>query len=188
MAEQKIRNPDLRDVLHQAMAATSAGLRVCAPGKITKVNRLLKVVDVKLSVREFDQEGNLLSMPTLKSIPLLNVGNTRIYTEFPARNGDAVLCIFGDIDLDSWKGVKGLKETDASSDRRHNLTDAVALPIGWGQGGVAVEVLSVIKEFLEIQAGWESTNCVVGSPVAPLPDIVLKLNALVLKLTLAGVE
>jgi len=147
MSERLQRSPDFRDNFAQWGDNVSAAIRACAPGTVLKIWPG-DMVDIQLSVKELDADDNPESLPTLRKVPLFNFGNPRIFTRYPVLIGDPVFCMFGDVDLDSWKGVRGQSTVDAGSDRRHDLSDCVAMPIGWGQFPPGLELLGFISTML----------------------------------------
>ena len=183
MSVETQRSPDLRDLFRQSSGNISAAIRACAPGTVIKVWPG-DLVDVKLTVNELDADDNPEALPTLRKVPLFNFGNARIYTRYPVLLGDPVLCMFGDVDLDSWKGTRGLKVVDAGSDRRHDLSDCMAMPIGWGQTPPGLEVLGFIRDFVEaMQAAGLKPNY--GAFATELAAQMLILQT---QLTAAGVK
>jgi hypothetical protein len=177
------RSPDLRDLFRQSSGNISAAIRACAPGTVIKVWPG-DLVDVKLTVNELDADDNPEALPTLRKVPLFNFGNARIYTRYPVLLGDPVLCMFGDVDLDSWKGTRGLKVVDAGSDRRHDLSDCMAMPIGWGQTPPGLEVLGFLLEYIGVVKGLVTVH-----PSGTLdPATITLLTALEARLNAAGVK
>jgi hypothetical protein len=74
-----------------------------------------------------DEEGNrqLEDLPVVNEIPIQFPGSGGARVKFPISVGDTVLLLFSQASLDKWL-VTGTR-VDPGDDRRHALTDAVAI-------------------------------------------------------------
>ena len=162
------RKPTLSDVLMQSLGAASGGMRVCVPGTVVS-SRVDGTVDVSVSVQGL-RDGKPVTEPTLRSVPLLALGNPRAAVSPPALPGDPVLLIFGDRDLDRWKATHGLGTSVAATPRQHDLTDCVAVPVAWG-APLTLELWSVFA--LAIDALVASIGVAPGAPQTFVPAMTL---------------
>lgn len=111
--------PNLTQVLEEAIAAAGHDIRVSLPGVVTGVSSDRKRASVRPAV------GN---DPVIPDVPLLFPKGI----SWPVEVGDGCLLVFGDRSLEEWQSAGGRKAVSPSANRAHDLTDAVAIPVGMG--------------------------------------------------------
>jgi len=169
----KGQGPTLSDVLRQTMEAATTMTRTAIPGVVSGTYPGNDdQVDVEIAVSSL-VNGSPVIDPQLRKVPVLHAGTSRVYTRYPLRRGDPVWVNFGDRDLDNWKARGGDSLTEANTNRKHDLTDAVCWPVGWGQGILAVEMNDTFKGLVDLL--FDKATLAVACPfaVAILPEITI---------------
>lgn len=122
-------NPTLADAIRRAVDLAVADVHVAIPGRVERVDLAKALVDVKPLVKDRYEEDGVAksqSVPVVTNVPLVFPGAGGMRISFPVAKGDTVLLVFSERSLDSWL-VRG-GEVDPLDDRRHSLSDAVAIP------------------------------------------------------------
>jgi hypothetical protein len=105
-------------------------LRLLA-GFVDRIPPDLQLATVELALRETyeDAEGarRVQAIPTIPEVPVLWPGGGGYGLACPLAAGDTVLVVFVDRNVDAWMSSGAL--STPADDRRHALTDAVAIPI-----------------------------------------------------------
>lgn len=118
----------LVEVIRRALDLREADLHVSLPGRVERVDLARGLVDVKPLVhdsRQVDGVRVLLPFPVITNVPVQFPGAGAFRITFPVGVGDACTLLFSDRSLDLWISKGG--EVDPVDDRRHALSDAVAL-------------------------------------------------------------
>jgi hypothetical protein len=130
MSETIGPHPTLADVVRKHIRVNLTDLHVAIPARVERVDLAKGLIDAKPLVKDShdDAEGNRVpvSVPVICNVPVIfpGVGGMRI--TFPISKGDTVMLLFSERSLDTWL-VRG-GEVDPVDDRRHQLSDAVAIP------------------------------------------------------------
>lgn len=122
------RKPTLAELLNHLKDRGAADIRVALPGRIESFDADSKLADVQplLSERwEVENGIESVQLPVIPSVPVIFPGSGPWRIQFPVKKGDEVLLVFGDRSLDVWQSQGGV--TDPDDQRRHHLTDAVAI-------------------------------------------------------------
>lgn len=172
--------PDLSALLDDLAGSIRGRINVALPAEVVSYNPALQTLTAKPTVsgRYQDPETGALvpfPIPAISNVPVAFPGAGLFSITWDLVPGDPVLLVFADRSLDEWKST-GLPETVPADVRRHDLTDAVAIPglrpltapvpaTGWASGAL---VLSAP----DIRAG----SALALSPVAlaPLVDAVVQ--------------
>ena len=104
----------LIDEIHTSMPAT-----------VIKYNRDGSI-DAQPDILTTDDNGDPLEMPIIYTVPVLMPGAGTLEIETPIEQGDKVLLIFAERSIDAW--ITRHEKTAETDQRRHSLTDAVAIP------------------------------------------------------------
>jgi hypothetical protein len=115
--------PNLTQVFEAAIDAAKADTRVSLPGVFTAVASNGKTGSVKPAVGPD---------PVIPDVPILFPQAAGFRMTWPVKTGDPCLLVFGDRSLEEWQSAGGTKAVSPADERRHDLTDAVAIPIGMG--------------------------------------------------------
>lgn len=125
-----MRSPSLAAVLNTFKAQMFADMRVSLPARVERYDASTQTADVKPLLKDafVEEDGTraIESLPVVTNVPVVFPGAGGFRLTFPVRAGDTVLLVFADRSLDAWLAQGG--EASPSDDRRHNLSDAVAIP------------------------------------------------------------
>lgn len=123
-------SPTLAEVIRAAIQAHDADLHVSIPAEVVRADLARGQVDVRPLVKEVLAAGDgarvAFSVPVIADVPIVWPGAGGYRLTFPVVAGDTVLLVFSDRSLDAWLTRGG--EVDPGDDRRHALSDAVAIP------------------------------------------------------------
>lgn len=102
-----------------------ANIHTAAPGTILTYNPGSGLASVQPLLKFKVPDGRLLDMPVIVGVPVIfpsgSAGNASV--TFPIKSGDGCLLIFAESSIDDW--LKGGESEDL---RKHDLTDAIAIP------------------------------------------------------------
>jgi hypothetical protein len=121
-------NPTLAEIIRRALEASAADLHVSMPGRIERFDAAKGLADVKPLLQDAAlQRGERqpIPVPVVTNVPVIFPGAGGFRLTFPVAAGDGCLLVFSDRSLDRWLARGG--EIDPGDDRRHALSDAVAL-------------------------------------------------------------
>lgn len=121
--------PNLSQLLEATVDAAAEQMRVAIPGVIQSVAADLSTASVLPAVRRADASS---ADPVLPDVPLLFPRFGTGAMTWPVEAGDPCLLVFGDRSLEEWVSAGGSSEVEPADPRTHDLTDAVALPLGLG--------------------------------------------------------
>lgn len=131
---------EIDEVLRDAIKLELAGVCVACPAIVAKVHDDGQRVDAQPMVRgrRLDADGvsESYKLPQVMNVPVAWPGASGLAQTFPLKSvldvggvaeATRVLLVFCDRSLDEWLAY-GAIDTDPISRRRHNITDAVAIP------------------------------------------------------------
>jgi len=125
--------PTLAQVISRALDQRQARLRTCLPARVESYDASTNTVTVTYAMKTttFDEnDGTVVrALPTTPGIPFAypRFGSGFVFRA-PAA-GDWVLVVFAERSLDVWL-TSGGANVDPRDPRMHDLTDAIALPLG----------------------------------------------------------
>jgi len=119
-----VENEQFYTVLDRAIEDRITDIRTAIPAKITKINHKKNVVDVDILIDEWIG-SKTEKIDTLKEVPILQLGNKKIFITIPIKEGDEGLLIFNDRSIDEHEN--GFEKT--RDNRSHNVSDAVFIPM-----------------------------------------------------------
>jgi hypothetical protein len=144
-------SPTLADVIRRALETSAADLHVSMPGRVERFDAAKGLADVKPLLRDgFDDDGTrrTVSAPVITNVPVVFPGAGGFRLTFPVAQGDGCLLVFTDRSLDRWLARGG--EIDPGDDRRHAISDAVALlglrDFAHPWSGVAADAATIGKD------------------------------------------
>lgn len=145
------RTPTDAELLQAAIEQRLADLHVAMPGVVTKYDVALQVADVKplLSRAVIFDDGDEIQevYPIIPNVPVVFRRGGGYFESMPLAIGDNVLLIFNERSIDNFFYSSGKTETDPVDLRKHDLTDAIAIPGFYPSG-------RVLKEELASAAVW----------------------------------
>lgn len=119
--------PNLTQLAEAVIDATGEQLRVSIPGIVVSVASDLSTATVQPAVSRYDSFAD----PAIPDVPLLFPRWATGQMTWPVEAGDPCLIVFGDRSLDEWSSSGG-RQSSPADPRTHDLTDAVAIPVGLG--------------------------------------------------------
>lgn len=129
MRESKLPNLDLPTILERVMDVLKRDLNCIKIGTIEDFDNETQTASVKITLKRIVSisEQNIKTcrdFPILLEVPCIILSGGSSYIQMPIENGDNCILLFSDEDLEGWLSTN----TDVpSSDRRHDLSDAVCL-------------------------------------------------------------
>ncbi|MBA3841171.1 MAG: hypothetical protein H0X39_00870 [Actinobacteria bacterium] len=124
------QTPTLADVITGAIEVNRSNLRVALPGRVETYDAATQSCSVQLLVHDGvnDETGTRQpeKLPVITSVPVVFPGGGGGRLTFPIKAGDTVLCVFASSSIDRWLALGG--EVDPVDDRRHHISDAIAIP------------------------------------------------------------
>jgi hypothetical protein len=125
------RSPTAAEVLRLAISGALENVHVALPGRIEEWDPAQQKASVKPLVKRLiaaeDGEEILEELPVLTDVPVLFPRSSEFFLSLPLAPGDFVLLVFCERSIDAWTAGSG-DDTDPNDFRRHDLSDAVALP------------------------------------------------------------
>jgi len=104
-------------------------LHVALPGRVTKFDATTQKASVEPTIgRRFGRYGDRVDeiLPVLTNVPVVWPRGGGFVLQFPLTVGDFVLLVFSERSYDEWL-TKGGSRVVPQAERRHHLTDAVAI-------------------------------------------------------------
>ncbi|NRS20582.1 hypothetical protein HP398_29625 [Brevibacillus sp. HB1.4B] len=110
-------------------------LRVSVPGIIQEFDPVTQTATVQVALREHVRQENLeyqwVPIPLLLDVPVQFPRGGGYVLTFPVKQGDECLVVFSDMCIDAWFSNGGVQ--NQIDKRRHDLSDAIAIPGLWSQ-------------------------------------------------------
>lgn len=131
---ERLSNNDL-DFYTTLMDSIFSRMRVSIPGIISKFDAETQTAEVQIALREHVQQENMqyawTEIPPLLDVPVVFPRGGGYALTFPVKKGDECLIVFSDMCFDSWFSMSGIQ--NQIEKRRHDLSDAIAIPGLWSQ-------------------------------------------------------
>lgn len=120
----------LEELLLAAQDAALAGVWAALPGIVQSYNASEQTADIQPAVMNgyTDEAGNRApeTLPVIPRVPVVFPGAGSYSITWPLAVGDTVLLVFSSRSIDTYLSQGGV--VDPRDDRRHSLSDAVAIP------------------------------------------------------------
>ena len=124
------RSPTLGETLNRGAARQISRIRVALPARVETYDAATQQVSVQPLIQDgyTDEAGERQAdrLPVIPHVPVVFPGAGGFRVTFPIAVGDTVLLVFSSSSLDQWLALGG--EVDPKDDRRHDLSDAIAIP------------------------------------------------------------
>lgn len=121
--------PNLTRVLQAHLDERLAGVNTSMPGEVTSYNAATGRATVQPLIPRgyLDEQGERQSelLPAITDVPVMRPGSGGDRLKYDIRPGDAVLLLFASASLDRWLATG--RSLDPQDDRRHTLSDAIAI-------------------------------------------------------------
>lgn len=117
----------LPDLLSEAIRAKLLEVHVSYPGKVVKYDSETQKVDVQPSRKKKYIDGEEVTLPVIKSVPVEWPSTENAHIHLPLKVGDTGKITYCDRSIDLWKSGEGgiILPQDP---RHHDLSDAVFMP------------------------------------------------------------
>lgn len=121
--------PTLAQVLQDAIDAKICELHVCLPARVESYDAGTQKANVKPLLQKKYVDGRVVSLPIVNNVPVIMPRTGKAFLSLPLAPGDTVTLLFAERSLDKWKSTGG--EVNPDDPRKHNLSDAFAIPGGY---------------------------------------------------------
>lgn len=125
------RTPTLENVFRTAFDVLKQEIHTALPGRVESYDAATQKADIKPLVKRCFRTGDdrtiVEELPVLTDVPIVFPRGGGFFVSLPVTAGDHVLLIFNESSIDIFQTGAG-GDTDPQDIRRHNLSDAVALP------------------------------------------------------------
>jgi len=126
------RTPTMAELLQAAVDQGLASTHVALPGVVTKYNAATQRADVKPTVKlpfvNDDGSEGVDVLPVLPEVPVLWPRAGGYFIHLPLAAGDTVLLLVCERSIDEWGLSSGKVDVDPKDLRKHDLSDAIAIP------------------------------------------------------------
>ncbi len=148
------RTPTGAEVINRALDLYSAGLFVCRPGQIQKIDAQTLLCEVKPLLKELSEDAGgdsvVEPLPVVPGCVLFFPQGGDFVDTFPVQQGDSCWLIFADRSLDKWQAGNG--DTDPVFQNRHDLSGAVVL-VGGRPKAKAIQEFDTARRVIGKQGG-----------------------------------
>lgn len=124
-----------QDFYYELIKKINFDLRCAAPAIIKEFDSTTQTVTVQLVIKERAIVNGVISsrkVPVMYKVPIYMPRAGKFIITMPITVGDECLVVFADTNFDSWQ-QNGGEENEQMTQRRHDLTDAIALCGIWSQ-------------------------------------------------------
>ena len=122
----KSPTPSLAELLGRSIDARLYDVRTAVPAEVLKYDLKKQCVDVQPLIKKVYEDGEALETAKVFNVPVAFPRAGEAYLALPLKKGDKVLLVIADRSLDKWKSTGG--NVDPEDKRKHDLSDAVAIP------------------------------------------------------------
>ena len=129
--------PTFSKVLQDAIEARVVDFRVAMPGVVVTYNVATQRASIQPSLKSELEDGSTQTLPIISNVPVLFPRTANAWITLPVKPGDRVVLLFADRSLDKWSKSPELT-VDPGETRKHDLSDAIAIPGGYPLPGVMV--------------------------------------------------
>lgn len=119
--------PTLAKLIDMSIDRKLLNLHTMLPGIVQSVDYTKKTVTVTPALKRKYTDGTTLEVPPIANVPIGYIQTSDSIISVPLKKGDEVMVIFSERSLDAWKKSGGIVSPEDS--RKHDLTDAVAIPM-----------------------------------------------------------
>lgn len=128
------REPDELTALQAIIAAELAEIQTAMPAKVERYQHDPPMVDVtpvlkRVFLDDDDQEVEV-EYPVITNVPVAFPRGGGFTATWPLKKGDPVWLVFASRSLDSYLETDGTQLVDPQDARRHDISDAIAIPAG----------------------------------------------------------
>ncbi len=117
---------NLDQAIRAVISERLKGVHTAIPGLIDDFDTDTGRAKVTPALRLKLADGAIIDYPQIVSVPVMFPRSTDFGFTFPIKKGDPVLLVFSERDISRWLRSGG--QVDPLDPRRHDMTDAVAIP------------------------------------------------------------
>lgn len=124
---------NMAEALRRIVESQSVEMHVALPGIVKSYDASTQTADIELALTrplpspdEEENEDEYEALPILPSVPVAWPRAGGFYLHFPMTEGDSVLVVFNELDINSWRNSGSVSDPAVST--RHALSGAVAVP------------------------------------------------------------
>ena len=126
------RTPTQAEILKAAISQSLSDLHTMLPGQIEKYDERTQKADVKPLIKRTvilsdSTELPPESLPVIANVPIIFPQGSGFFFSVPLTKGDYVMLLFCERSIDQYISGSGI-DTDPVDVRKHDLSDAVAIP------------------------------------------------------------
>lgn len=144
----------LQKVISEIASGIIRGIHTAIPAVIDSYNHKKMLCNARPSINTTFDDGVVVATPMIYNVPVLFPRSRKAAITFPLEKGDTVLLVFAERSLDEWI-EKGGNKVSPEDPRRHDMSDAIAIP-GCFHAGAGK--LPSSDSDLEIQYGDQYIN------------------------------
>ena len=125
------RSPNMEELLDAAIESHLSELHTSTPAKVLSYDSNKQTVDVKPMIKRLighsDSSESSEPLPVIYGVPVLFYRTKNTSFTLPIKKGDFVILHFCDSSIDNFYSSSG-QDSDPDEFRKHDLSDAVAVP------------------------------------------------------------
>lgn len=183
-------SPSTPEAFRRVLEADRGEIHTALPGRVRSYDANAQTAEIVLEVRQVrpgaddDDPDDVGEYPILPSVPVLCLRGGGFFAHFPLAEGDKVLVLFSESDLNEWRRTG--RTADPGIATRHGLSGAVCIPgIHWrGNPLASADVgdeprLTIGREGgAQIQISEAQINVGGSAPLAVGADVKAHLQAI----------
>lgn len=179
--------PSLSDILNTAIRYNLSNVHTSFPGKVLEYSAGNQKANIQPLIKKVYMDKRVESYPVLTNVPVVFPRTANSIISLPIKKGDLVLVIITERSIDQWLEKTG-EESEPVSNRRFDLSDAVAIPglYPFGSSSDADADSILIKNGQTKIKMDDDGKLELGSDSAQLLDIIDQLIDAISLLTVLG--
>lgn len=126
MSGADTENPTLDQVLSRAINHRLMDVHTALPARVERYDPAKQEADVQPLIRRRYRDDTEEALPMVTGVPVVWPRTEKAIISLPLAKGDTVLVLFSERSLDEWVASGG--QTTPADNRRHALTDGIAVP------------------------------------------------------------
>lgn len=121
--------PSLETVIQNAIDVNLAEVHTCMPARVISYDSSKQQASVQPVLKRRYNDGGLVLLPVISNVPVVHPRANNAILHVPVKADDIVTLVFAERSLDKWLSQGGVVDPDDA--RRHDLSDAIAIPGGY---------------------------------------------------------
>lgn len=167
--------PTLDKVINTLIDNKLSQIHTSIPAIIKSFDAKNKKISAQISLKRKLKDGILKEYPLLEDIPIAYFQSSNAIISIPLKINDPVILFFSERSLDIWKKTGGL--IDPNDPRKHNLSDAFAMPAIFSFGnGLPAHSENLLIKYNDIEINLTPNNKIsIGNNSQELLSIIYSL-------------